>query len=299
MTTPAFGTAAPAYRNLDANGVDLATGDHVTSLTEGTIGSGEGALSLVRNGVWTSGVNGHDWDLIWLDQYAGNVFANFNQRSENFISGASALANGSTLTLSGSDYILQRADGTTIDFQLQDPNCTPSGGSSCRWNPVSITSPDGKSVSLTWEQWLICPDVPIEEQVCTVDSVRLSQVANSYGYSIGFTYASPGNNSGGPSGPAVDWFKRTRADFYNSAAGGSSQANVTYSYPSAGVTQVTDMGGGCGGSPAPSTWSAASAGPARAATRPRSRDRAAWSPRSRGTASPPIIREASRARPRR
>src|SRR5205085_12519294 len=160
---------------------------------------------------------------------------------EAFTSGASALANGSTLTLSGSDYILQRADGATITFEKQDPNCTPSGGSWCRWNPVSISSPDGKSVSLTWDQWVVCPDVPIEEQVCTVDSVRLSQVANSYGYSIGFTYASPGG--GGTSGPAVDWFKRTRADFYNSAAGGSSQANVTYSYPSAGVTQVTDMGG--------------------------------------------------------
>src|SRR5205085_4674228 len=99
----------------------------------------------------------------------------------------------------------------------------------------------GKSVSLTYDQWVVCPDVPIEEQVCTVDSVRLASVANSYGYSIGFSYASPGG--GGTSGPAVDWFKRTRADFYNSAAGGSSLANVTYSYPSAGVTQVTDMGG--------------------------------------------------------
>ena len=243
FVTPAQAQSTPPpYRNLDANGVDLTHGDFVLSFVEGAIGAGQAELALIRDGVWYSGFNGHRWDTITLTEFSGNRSVAFGQRAEWFTGTTSDQGSGSTLTLSGSTYIYRTADGTTTSFERRDPNCTVSApGQSCIWIPMSIGSPDGRAVDLSWQQWLICPDVPIEEQVCTVDSVRLTQVSNSYGYAIGFTYAEDGG--GGTSGPSLNWLKRTRADFYNSAAGTSSQGNVTYAYPSTGVTQVTDLGG--------------------------------------------------------
>jgi hypothetical protein len=39
---------APTFRNLDPNGVDLVKGDFLTSFPEGSIGSGEAELALLR-----------------------------------------------------------------------------------------------------------------------------------------------------------------------------------------------------------------------------------------------------------
>jgi RHS repeat-associated protein len=234
--------AQPAYRALDSNGVDLTHGDFVMSLVEGSIGSGDGTLTLVRDGVWSSGYNGHVWDSIMLSESLSNRSVSFGQRAEYFTGTSSQQSNGSTLTFSDDAYVHRSADGTTTVFQRRDPDCTPSSSTSCQWLPSSITTPDGRQTVLGWDPWTICPDVPIDQEVhCTVDSVRLGGIANSQGYSIAFTYAAGG--SGGSGGPSLDWFRRTRADFYNLVAGSSPQASVTYSYPSTGVTEVTDTGG--------------------------------------------------------
>jgi RHS repeat-associated protein len=232
----------PAYRTLDSNGVDLTHGDFVMALVEGSIGSGEGALTLVRDGAWHSGHNGHVWDSIMLSEASGSRSVSFGRRAEYFTGTSSLQGNGSTLTLSGDHYIHRSAHGATTVFGRRDPDCTPTSSTSCQWLPVSITSPDGRETFLGWDQWIVCPDVPIDQEVhCRVDSVRLGGIANSRGYSIVFTYAAGG--SGGSGGPSLDWFRRTRADFYNLVAGSSPQAGVSYAYPSAGVTEVTDTGG--------------------------------------------------------
>jgi predicted carbohydrate-binding protein with CBM5 and CBM33 domain len=56
LATTALGTPAlaqsvssPTFRQTDENSVDLVRGDVVTSLTEGSIGSGETALTLLEN----------------------------------------------------------------------------------------------------------------------------------------------------------------------------------------------------------------------------------------------------------
>jgi YD repeat-containing protein len=239
-------TGAP-YRNLDANGVDLSRGDYLMQLTEGSIGSGRGRLSLVREGGYISGYNGHHWDSIQLYETASARGVSFGQqRTETFTGTNSSLANGATLTLSGVNYFHQASDGTVTTFVRQDPNCSPGPSGFCMWIPTSITSPDGGSIDLTWDQWEVCNDLPIDEgYACVVDSIRLGNVSNSKGYSIFFTYAggSTGSSTNNMSGPGPTWFQRSRADFYNSAVSGSSQGNVTYSYPSINVTDVTDMGG--------------------------------------------------------
>lgn len=242
LAAPAMAQIAPTYRNLDANGVDLTHGDYVMGLVEGSIGSGESELELVRDGPWTSGFNGHRWDSVMLNEFSVNRSVAFGGRTEWFNGGTSQQANGSTLALVGASFVHRAADGTTTEFARRDPNCAPTTTQSCAWVPTAIAAPDGKSVNLAYDQWQICPDVPIGEEVfCTIDSLRLSQISNNAGYAIAFTYAVDG--SAGSSGPTPDWSRRTRADFYNSAVGPASQGAVTYAYPTINVTDVTDMAG--------------------------------------------------------
>src|ERR1041384_1685185 len=61
------------FRNVDANGVGLTWGDFVMNFTEGSIGSGDARLALVRMAPWRDGAydansNNLDWDRIWLSQ---------------------------------------------------------------------------------------------------------------------------------------------------------------------------------------------------------------------------------------
>jgi RHS repeat-associated protein len=240
---PASAQAAPPpYRALDSNGVDLTHGDFVMSLVEGSIGSGDGELALVRDGVWTSGYNGHVWDSIRLTEGAANRSVSFGRRAEYFTGTNSLQGNGSTLILSDGAWVHRSADGTRTVFNPVKPDCAPVSSTSCQWMPVSITTPDGRETALAWEPWLICPQDPIDQDnPCTVDNVRLNGISNNRGYSIAFTYAL--GDTGGPGGAPLDWLRRTRADFYNEAAGTDSKAHVTYEYPSTGIIEVTDTGG--------------------------------------------------------
>ncbi|HEY0629052.1 MAG TPA: hypothetical protein VGD23_06960, partial [Sphingomicrobium sp.] len=234
LATPAVAQVVPPlHRHLDANGVDVTQGDFVMAFVEGSIGSGEDELKLVRTGSWWGAPwnnNQHSWDGIELNQSSSGIFVSFGFRRETFSGpGPSQQANGSTLSLSGGNYIHTAADGTTISFSPTDYDCVPAG-TTCRWLPSSIKTPEQRSTTLTWDYLYNCsnPEDPLD---CTVDGTRLLAVRNGAGYEIDFTYS------------ASNWFQRTRADFYNTVAGLTPQATVTYSYPSATVTDVTDIGG--------------------------------------------------------
>ncbi|HLL58417.1 MAG TPA: hypothetical protein VK391_00810, partial [Allosphingosinicella sp.] len=75
--------AQPAYRALDENGVDLTHGDFVLSFLEGSIGSGEGELALVRERL---GNDPSSWDGIRLTEsvaYNGHLLTvSFGNRWE-------------------------------------------------------------------------------------------------------------------------------------------------------------------------------------------------------------------------
>ncbi|MEA3014275.1 MAG: hypothetical protein QOD42_2820, partial [Sphingomonadales bacterium] len=255
LTVPAMAQTPQPHRNLDANGVDLTHGDFIAAIPEGSIGSGEAELDLVRTGVWVGGTihsNGHQWDGIAYDQAPGQISIIIGARLEQFAaSGGTSPTTGSTLN--GYDY--RTSDGTVIRFG--DPAasagavsnfCNGSPGQDyCTALPSSITSPDGKTLTLTWDIWRqrLAGDADGDGAPDFGYGARIASISNSFGYVIGFTYASGGSGSFivGPPPPA-SWYQRTGATFHNTNVSGSpSQGSVSYSYPSTGVTEVTDMGG--------------------------------------------------------
>lgn len=251
LTAPAFAQNSPTFRNVDPNGVDLTKGDYLSSFVEGSIGSGDGELVLQRV-IRSSGISGlignSQWDNILLNVVSGSgTFVEFGNISYKF---PGAESRGSTLAGGGSSYQYRSPDGAVISFT--DPNAGESDisnfcgaavpSSSCLLVPTSITSPQGKSITLTYEFWRRCdrqtePDQPIN---CTF-TPRLANVSNSQGYSIAFSYASAAG--GGFVNPPATFRQRTGATFHNTTAGSGALASTSYSYPSNGVTQVTDTGG--------------------------------------------------------
>ncbi|MGA9581608.1 MAG: RHS repeat-associated core domain-containing protein, partial [Allosphingosinicella sp.] len=253
FAAPASAQSSPTYRNLDSNGVDLVKGDFLTSFPEGSIGSGEAELVLLRM-LGATGSNGtqgsSQWDHILFNLTSSNAYVDFGSRNDKFPDAASR---GASLSGSGDFYQYRSPDGTIIAFSDPSPGndltyCDGSGTqSSCVLFPTTITSPDGKVVNINYEFSSICirqplPDDPEEEPLPPVcqNTARIKSVTNSYGYEIRFTYASAPVTSG--TVPAT-FHQRTGASFYNNQVSGSPLASVSYSAVSTGVTDVTDMGG--------------------------------------------------------
>ena len=251
LTAPALAQTAQQFRQPDANGVDVTHGDYLMNFVEGSIGSGDSELSLVRDGVWVAayGINGHQWDRIQFQQTPVSGGLRYTvvigNRYENF-TGSGTLPSGSSLTGSGNNYVYRQADGTAITFTdagnggwgSDSTFCTGDPGQgSCMLIPTEISRPDGTTVLLTWDVDAECwGEIDVDHLPCHY-TPRLTKVSNSAGYEIRFSYAS---NTFGTSA----WFQRTGAGFYNDAVSTSvAQASVSYSSPSTGVTQVTDIGG--------------------------------------------------------
>ncbi len=252
LAAPALAQNAPTFRNLDANGVDLTKGDFLSGFVEGTIGSGDGELVLQRV-IRSSGISGlignSQWDNILLNYVSGSgTFVDRGGAVSDKFPGAES--RGSTLSGGGSLYQYRSPDGTVITFT--DPNAGESDisnfcgaavpSSSCLLVPSTITSPDGKSVALEYEFWRRCErQQEIDDPITCAFTPRLLRVSNSQGYSITFSYASAAG--GGFANPPATFRQRTGATFRNTAAGSGVLASTTYSYPSNGVTQITDTAG--------------------------------------------------------
>jgi hypothetical protein len=88
-------TTQPAFRQPDANGVDLTRGDFVLNFIEASIGSGDAALTLARLQV---GSQASQWDgLGFYKSVSGStvtVTVGLGGTSETFTKGASNLARG-------------------------------------------------------------------------------------------------------------------------------------------------------------------------------------------------------------
>jgi RHS repeat-associated protein len=257
VTSSGKAQPAQAHRQPDGNGVDVTYGDFLLAFTEGSIGSGQGQLSLVRTGVWdaSANLNGHQWDWIAFQRTphtgASDTYAvNIHGRSEVF-TGTGTLPSGSSLSGSGNDFVYHTADGTTIEFTDDgqggwgtDSNfCTgDTAQGSCVLVPTTITQPNGRTLNIAYDIWTHCWDLIDSEHLPCHFTPRISSVANSFGYEIHFAYNSSGSSGSGD--PSSSWFQRTGATFHNATISGNpSQASVSYSYPSTGVTEVTDAGG--------------------------------------------------------
>ena len=261
LAAPASAQPSPTFRNLDSNGVDLVKGDFLTSIPEGSIGAGDSELALLRmlgatGGSGTEGAS--QWDHIALSIVSSGTWIDFGSRSDKF---PGAESRGATLSGSGNSYQYRAPDGTVIAFGDPTGNgnatnfCDGTTKPSCMLVPISIVSPDGKAVNINYEFWVLCIEtaansgppyyLPEEGQPSTIDcqyTPRIASVTNSYGYEIRFAYASAAS-SGATTNPPATFHRRTGASFHNNNAGSSPLASVSYAYPSAGVTDVTDQGG--------------------------------------------------------
>ena len=250
--TAASAQTAPTFRTLDPNGVDLVKGDFLTSFPEGSIGSGEAELALLRM-VGAIGSNGtratSQWDHILFSTGSAGTYVDFGSRVDKF---PGAESRGAALSGSDASYQYRSADGTVIEFTDPSPGddttfCNTSAQSYCVLLPTTITSPDGKTVTIDYAFSHICinqpppqnPDDDPPPPVCQ-NTARIASVTNSFGYEIRFAYASAPVTSG--TVPA-SFHQRTGASFYRSDAPTTPLASVSYSYPSTGVTDVTDTAG--------------------------------------------------------
>lgn len=259
LTAPALAqTGEPAHRAIDANGVDLISGTFPFSFAEGTIGSGDEALSLQRHGT-TPGGTGNWQNMYAYQSISGSVTTVsivLGDRGENFTStngGAFVPVQGNGATLTGGnhgDFTYTAADGARIVFgaavddQAGASNmCSHSNANQngCYALATSVTRPDGGQAGLAWDVRSLCsttfnPDGSLD---CTY-AWRLDTVSNGVGYQIDFGYAS----SAVPSHqlPSGDWFKRSGATLSNVNVSGSS-LNVSYNFVSSTVTEITDARG--------------------------------------------------------
>ncbi|HMG47933.1 MAG TPA: hypothetical protein VK614_10790, partial [Allosphingosinicella sp.] len=255
LTAPAIAqTSEPARRAIDANGVDLISGTYPSFLSEGTIGSGEGAITIARHGTSAGGIG--NWQNMHASQSVSgstiSVLLVFGDRSEEFTStGGGAFvprqANGATLTGGNhSDFTYTGADGVVMTFGA--PVDDAWGASNlcshqyaaqhgCYALPTSLAQPNGATVSFVWDVHANCVnDEGAEHNDCNY-TWRLSGLSNSFGYTAGFPYAS--NTVYPHQNPSVDWFKRSGAVLSN----GGTTRTVSYNFVSSTVTEVTDADG--------------------------------------------------------
>jgi RHS repeat-associated protein len=257
LTAPALAQSAPPprFNQVDANGVDLVSGDFFFSLSEGSIGSGEGELSLVRSwagpGGWTDNWSG----VLYTRTISGTaqIVVEFGSYSDTFsISGGSYTStkgDGATLTGLGGAFRYTTADGTQIDyasagsengFPMKGPACQRSDDGTCSI-PMSIRRPNGMTYTMNWDVVERC--LQYDEELNCLDAnafFRFRGVSNSANYSFTVNYAT---NTPGSGVPASNWYVRTQAQFTNLASTPPSLPTVTYSAVSSTVLDVTDIGG--------------------------------------------------------
>jgi len=255
LAAPALAQSSePAHRVVDANGVDLISGTYPFALAEGTIGSGQGTITVERHGTDPGGIG--NWQNMYAYQSASGgtttVAVMLGDRSERFTYTGSgytaAQGNGARLTGGGtSGFTYTGADGTVIVFgapaedQYGTSNlCSHANAdqSNCYAVATGLTQPDGMTVTFGWDVHANCasqfnPDGSLD---CTY-AWRLDTVGNSYGYAVDFDYVS--NSVSLHQNPAPNWYKRSGETLSN----GSTTATVSNNFVSSTVTDVTDSNG--------------------------------------------------------
>jgi RHS repeat-associated protein len=250
--------AAPAWAdtphpNLDANGVDLTTGEFNLQLPIASIGSGQAELPLIVYSGTTD-----NWTRAYLTKATSgstqtiDVFLGGASDRFVFTSGASSgiSVRGTGATFDGSTY--RALNGVTITFagNVQEDHitnlCDGNVPTNCTMLGSTMSGKSGLTVTLGWDIHENCATIfnPDGTLNCT-DFWRLSSVSNEAGYSINWTFAS---NAGGGlhANPGPDWFRRTSAQLQNANVASASWPTVTYANPSSGVTTIA--------TPAGETW---------------------------------------------
>jgi RHS repeat-associated protein len=236
-------TTPERFLQMDENGVDLVTDTYVQPFTDGKIGSGEGAVSIV-SGSW-----GDDQWSGLIYETGSTMVVQFGPTSDTFtLTGSTWVptkANGATLAQTGNlgEWLYTASDGSKILYEtygssggglnsgpLTGPQCTGANAGTCGV-PVSITRPDGMVFHVNWNFVVEC--TPKNQFPCgnPTGYFRFKGVTSSAGY--GFTRNYVTDSPGAFSAPQTNWFVRTGDTFSNGTT-------VTYGSPSAGVSTITD-----------------------------------------------------------
>jgi RHS repeat-associated protein len=253
--------ASTRFLSLDENGVDVTTGSFNFSIVEGSIGSGDMALTMERR-YGNGGLSDN-----WPGQLIRNpspgvesVLLKLSGMTKGFKKVAGAFipddADGSTLTMvpDGKSYVYTSRTGEVITYGAPPlvagtyqfsggyPACNgPTGG--CVLAPLTIRQTSGKTITLSWSQILVTVQKYYRDGTsASVAFDRLEKISSSAGYSIDIDYVQPGP----PPFPFQNgpWFQRSSIVFKNNNIASTTWPTVTYTYPSPTVTQVQDAGGG-------------------------------------------------------
>ncbi|MDQ0250081.1 RHS repeat-associated protein [Sphingomonas kyeonggiensis] len=251
-------TTPPIHVDVDENGVDLVSGNYVTSLTEGAIGSGAGQLAFVRtrnsNGGWYD-----DWTGGLALRTVGGVTTAYvirGQISDAFsISGStytSLTGDGATLVATTTGYTYTASDGTKTEFTsrgvgklsggypVQGYACTQLSDFSCSI-PTSVTRPDGMKFNINYGWVQKCTSGSGPSCTAGISFYRLQSVTNSAGY--GFTVSYQTDTAGNFSAPQTAWYQRTSVAFSNSNQPPVAAPTITYLNPVQNFGDFTDPAG--------------------------------------------------------
>ena len=262
LAAPAWAqTGRPSvYQHVDANGVDLVDGSFNMALTEGSIGSGPGAIALVR--YESAGGASDNLSVRFQRSTSGDIASitlTFGNRRESFSGAAAATSfvsghgNGATLTkASASEYRYTAADGTVTIYGppplLGDVTatafCSATNESNCSLIATQTTRPNGAALSYQWDAGQNCSSGGLNQQGEPIWSCaqfwRQRGLSNNSGYRIRFSFQQEANPTSGL--PDAAWHTRTGATFHNDAVAASPVRTVSYATPSAGVTDITTDG---------------------------------------------------------
>jgi len=243
LTAPAQAqTAPPRFQEIDANGVDLISGRFVFEMVEGSIGSGDGAVSLMRSDRSDYG-RLNQWQGSMSQISSSEMHVRFGPRNEKFtLSGSTWVpenANGATLTGGSGSYFYRSADGTTVTFGLAGSYsygpCASSASPECMV-VTSVARPNGTTFEVGWDLGEQCLSYD-EEFNCSnaVVKIRNAGVSSSTGYAFTLNYPSVALTNSA-------WSVATGATFTNTITTPPSNPTVTYTAVSSTVEDVTDTG---------------------------------------------------------
>ena len=257
-TVLAAGAAAPALAQsgsphplLDTNGVDLIDGSFNLRLPIASIGSGAAELALIA----TDGQR-DNWSAMSVTQtLSGSTIqyaVSLGLQSDNFTSASasSTRGTGATLTVNPDNSLTYKSlDGVRILFG--NP-AEPQGGASnlcdmfnnanCTLLAISVAGRSGMTANLNWDVRSQCSTIfnPDGSLDCNY-FWRLTNISNSAGYSINWTYAT--DTVLLHQAPSAAWYRRTSASLSNTLVSGSGSRTVTYANPSTNVYTITTPGG--------------------------------------------------------
>ena len=270
LAAPALAQTSDQYkefRQLDENGVDLVHGDFILTFEEGSIGSRDAKLSLVRRG---GGSQALDYDRLQFQRSVSYTMQGTRAfvaislpdgSFDSFVSVNGAVwtdqkANGGSLTGGGSFYSYRTSSGDVIEFGMPggvamasnlcndyDPSQT-----NCTLRPLALVESNGNRITLEWDVQgytvntgggpPTLPEIPIDGSSNQEFVSRLKRISNAFGYAVEFTYPFEGGGFNQP--PPPQWWDRTAATF---TTDGIAQGAVSYSYPTPGTVDLTDMAG--------------------------------------------------------